>query len=68
MTNDQISFQLASIEEVIAAKSYLEKNRVPVLRMGRDFPAKPGPFSEWPERVEAPSDVYADQPLMGPLG
>lgn len=27
-----------------------------------------GSVTEWPERIQAPADVYADFPLMGPLG
>lgn len=26
------------------------------------------PVKDWPETVEAPTDVYADQPLVGPMG
>jgi len=28
----------------------------------------PRPVAEWAERIEGPSDVYTDSPLLGPLG
>jgi catechol 2,3-dioxygenase-like lactoylglutathione lyase family enzyme len=31
-------------------------------------PREARPVSQWPERIQAPSDVYSDSPLMGPLG
>jgi catechol 2,3-dioxygenase-like lactoylglutathione lyase family enzyme len=38
MTNGQMSFQVGSIEEVIAAKSFMEANGIVVPRIGRDLP------------------------------
>lgn len=55
VTNGQISFQVGSVEEVVAAKSYLEANGIVVPRIGRDLPG-----SNWHTYFPSPDGLIVE--------